>query len=1116
MALTTALGAGAVQVQYDGRTPWGAAPPYVSIDREPIFYGGKWGQVAKITLTGEISQYAYLYDLIKMGACDPTVPASPGCFFTDGSPFEITLEYPKGLKNLEKIRDDIIETFSNSLRTFEFEDTQVPPNKMEFDNVIVESVDFPPSGYWGLLNYSISLKCYEQDYFMAQGIVDAVDEFQTTENENGTLSVSHRISARGVDYTDEAGVRQHGLSNAITWVDSRKGTQYKSEEGIYKAWWGGTGVEGDMAVEPFGPTQENEDVGAVWLATSEPVKAIKLILLNQDESINRLIGTYAVSESFIGYLDIDNNRSGLPFGRKFSVNINESLTSDFNVVTVTGEYVGGKDTTLKELRDGFVKDGWTDTSVSPPVFHPNEPETMLFEKAKELSGFDGSLLKPPHPDAGKYHKPLLYNIPMGFTVEESETDKTINIKATFDTNPLFVDDAGNPTRHFFNHKISVKMDELTNVATVSIDGQLQIRGLAAEKQFYLKEFLENLDVMDFLWKKADHQHAKIGNTCWECTGGKYPTGHSLVGQPVYGTGNYWIRADIGDLYDEAKDICSNHPYAGSLPAGATPDRCHDLNRSAKSLSIVQNTAKNTAALTASFSDEDTLPIELQNPDDGTCFQCEVMGNNSDLGILGDLVAVVFVSLPLPPNPIDAATLLCPDSYDAATNPSGTQAVACPASGINTLSPSPLLDTGKDYGRAGFNIDVTSPVDYAKTNASAQAKYNGHWAIQKFGIKTREKSNVKVDLQFREDAGVPQRLMEPVLRKQAKDIQETLNSMLDQGGGAAQGVSPVYDIAERVTHKESKGDKVGHALQRSYAPDADHTICVDIDPIGDQKNCFVCVDANGVIAVSPTMGDKVYAYPENSVTTTPATGATPAASATVAQQLCDQLGLSIGIDPSDPSTGLPLTPGDCGYCYKCIDGYEVIHSEVYAESIEEAQVKCGGGAIGVTTTSGGVTTTSDPMRYQLAWSCDDRPPSICYQCIHQGPDSGGTVPPPTILYPAAGGFNTFDPFFATDICVHESNGGASFTFDTSDAEYMVQECPELVNTCWTCYFMGETFGFVMATDETDAKNECSLITGVPPVIASSDLFLQVWNYCDFDDLSTTAPPTTTAPTPRYSP
>ena len=138
MALTTALGAGAVQVQYDGRTPWGAAPPYVSIDREPIFYGGKWGQVAKITLTGEISQYAYLYDLIKMGACDPTVPASPGCFFTDGSPFEITLEYPKGLKNLEKIRDDIIETFSNSLRTFEFEDTQVPPNKMEFDNVILD------------------------------------------------------------------------------------------------------------------------------------------------------------------------------------------------------------------------------------------------------------------------------------------------------------------------------------------------------------------------------------------------------------------------------------------------------------------------------------------------------------------------------------------------------------------------------------------------------------------------------------------------------------------------------------------------------------------------------------------------------------------------------------------------------------------------------------------------------------------------------------------------------------------------------------------------------------------------------------------------------------------
>ena len=146
--------------------------------------------------------------------------------FVDGAAFTHTLDYPTGLRNLEQIRDDIIEVFSNSLKVFEFEDTT--GHKMTFPNAIVESIDFPTSGYWAQFEFSITLKCYEQDYFMAQGIMDAVDQFQTNENENGTLNVTHTISARGINYTDASGDTQYGLSNAITWVDSRKGDQYLS------------------------------------------------------------------------------------------------------------------------------------------------------------------------------------------------------------------------------------------------------------------------------------------------------------------------------------------------------------------------------------------------------------------------------------------------------------------------------------------------------------------------------------------------------------------------------------------------------------------------------------------------------------------------------------------------------------------------------------------------------------------------------------------------------------------------------------------------------------------------------------------------------------------------
>ena len=92
MAVAVAAGAGVVQVFYDGKTPWGAAVPYVSIDRDPIFYGGKWGQVVNITLAGELTQIAYLRDEIDSGACDPST--GTGCLFLDGQAFQPTMNYP--------------------------------------------------------------------------------------------------------------------------------------------------------------------------------------------------------------------------------------------------------------------------------------------------------------------------------------------------------------------------------------------------------------------------------------------------------------------------------------------------------------------------------------------------------------------------------------------------------------------------------------------------------------------------------------------------------------------------------------------------------------------------------------------------------------------------------------------------------------------------------------------------------------------------------------------------------------------------------------------------------------------------------------------------------------
>lgn len=981
-----------VTVLYDGETPWGESVPYVQFSREPIFYGGKWGQVAHIILSGEVAQGSY--DFSK------TLNAA--------GQWNDTLDYSEGLHNLETVRDDIITVFRRSLKTLVIVDGN--GNSLEFDNVIVESVDFPNSGYWGKFSFTITLKAYEQDYFKAQGIMDAVDEFQTTENENGTVNVTHRISARGIDYNDDNGDRQNGLANAIAWVDSRKGDQYKSEEGIYKAWWGGTNVNTHTQSYADALTGVNPQGASLW--------TINLVLLDQEESINRLNGTYEVNESFIGYLDYEQAQpiNHKNYGKRFSVDINESLTADFNVVTINGEYVGGKNTTLDELRNGYLNDGWTD---SAGVFHANEPEMMLFKKAEQLSGFNGAPSAEnawagvPDTVNPLINKPQLYNVPIGYSVEEDETNKIIKIKATYDTNSLFGEN-----RYYFDHTVSVDSKELRNVTRVTINGELKVRGISKEKQFYYEQFLSGRDVMHFLWTAAKEQYDIISKTCWECSG------NNIVKDPNV-VENYWIRADIGDTDTDAGTLCADHPaYAGGNLVGVEAENCHELNNSALSLSMVKNEVKNTLSLSATFDDSDTLPIIAVNPGGGVCWQC--LGNDG-------IISTVTVD-PDGADPEQEAWDQCPEHT---TQPDGTETgtiavVACPDEGEGEV------ETGKNYAKADWSVSVDSPIDYVRANASGQKQYNGHWAVQNFGIKTREKSNTKVDLQFREDAGVPTDLMEITLRGQAKDIQTNLNSMLDQ--------NDVYDTSESVSHRITKGDTVTHNLSRSYKPDDDNVICPNIDPIGDIKDCYVCVDDSGNI-----VGNKVYAYP---------------GMPEVAQELCDQ--------QATTASGA-LTTQDCETCWECWEADGEVVAEVYAETEAEADGKC-------------PTNT-------FAMSCDLLMPTLCYQCLDEND---------VVLKE----LNTFSLEAANDICAAAEENGEINGYLLPPIECPETEAP--CWTCYMDYGVGalDPQGNLFAYDEDEAIDICYGILGIGPDDLPMGTGLVVMQDCDFQGTATTTTTTTT--------
>jgi carbon monoxide dehydrogenase subunit G len=435
--------------------------------------------------------------------------------------------------------------------------------------------------------------------------------------------------------------------------------------------------------------------------------------------------------------------------------MSQSLNDDFRSVSISGNIRGGKNTTMQELRDAVIKN---DDVVTPTG------KNGLYEIAKTRSGMDGSDIE----------HPMLHRIPMSYTLEENLEEKTINVKAKFDTNPLFVDSAGNESRHFFDYTVDVDTDEITQITKLSVKGKLKVRGLLTERICYIQKFLDSTDLMDFLYKKGKEQYDVIMNVCYKCDSG---------GQ------TYWAKATPEQVIagNAAQAACQGWPPYGNA-LGIDPELCWKLHPCAESMSVSRNESQGELQLSATFSDTDALMI---------------------------------------------------DSTD---------------------------DSKGCYDKASFDVTVNNPVEYLKVNASGQRSnvdndYNGHWAIQKFGIQTRAKSNTKVSLTMRQDSSVISADMENKLRTKAEETQQTLNAALLQNGteedyDALKPDKPalVYDINKNISHKDSAAQSITSSLERSYVPEPGGAICVDLPEPNDQKQCFDCRDSSGV-----KIGGEIYAY-----------------------------------------------------------------------------------------------------------------------------------------------------------------------------------------------------------------------------------------------------------------
>ena len=200
-----------IYVTYDTTTF--SPTPLVNYSQQPINYGYVYGYNAEISLDG-------LYTGI-------TTTGAAISFLTGA--------------------------FSNQFKNLVVKDDQ---NNVlyQWNNVTVDSLKFDSSTYYqgSFVKYSVKLKSYS----VPSGVTDPSNEYSFAQNEDGTVNVSHKISAKGLRGSNAA------FSNAVNFVSQFTGKDPYSNCAPY-----------------FVPNGSG-------------------ILLSISETINRSEGIYSVNETY--------------------------------------------------------------------------------------------------------------------------------------------------------------------------------------------------------------------------------------------------------------------------------------------------------------------------------------------------------------------------------------------------------------------------------------------------------------------------------------------------------------------------------------------------------------------------------------------------------------------------------------------------------------------------------------------------------------------------------------------------------------------------------------------------------------------------------------------------
>lgn len=218
------------------------------------------------------------------------------------------------------------------------------------------------------------------------------------------------------------------------------------------------GVDGSAIGLDNAKTFVTARTNIVPIAVTTFAIGMNYIIMDETESVNRLTSTYSKSKKYlVNRLSGSASTEEFIF-KRYSVSISDSVEQEFKRVDIVAEYRGGKNTSS------------TNFSNSADL------ESALHSKASSVSGL------------------TLNSVPENISIDIDENNKSLSIKASFDTNTCF-GSAG----WFFDYSLSSSTDFVLGVTKISIDGELMIKGGLERKKSIINDFINSTNINDFLY-----------------------------------------------------------------------------------------------------------------------------------------------------------------------------------------------------------------------------------------------------------------------------------------------------------------------------------------------------------------------------------------------------------------------------------------------------------------------------------------------------------------------------------------------------------------------------------------------------------------------------------------